>query len=212
MRKRLVFVIIVLSVAASLFSAVVPESGRIASYLRSTVSPSFVSEKVYSYPAKNGSLHFALGADISADLFRNDGSAKWGFSTALYASYPLISKNYENFVGSDIADRKGFLMASAGISFRCTPSPYVDASLALRAAVLSLDYFREGVIMGLTVESMVDFFFTDSIFITGGLSLTNGFIKFTPSSGTAWFESGYSMLLFRARIGAGYRFGGDRKR
>lgn len=212
MRKRFIAVIFILSAAVSLSAAVVPQSGRIAVYLRGTISPALVSEKVYSYPAKNGNLHFALGADISADLFRNDESAKWGFSTSLYASYPLISKQYRNFAGSDITGRKAFLMASAGLSFRCTPSTYIDASLALRAAVMSCDYFREGIIVGLTVEPVVDFFFTDSLFITGGLSLTNGFMKFTPSSDTTWFESGYTSLLFRARIGAGYRFGGERKR
>lgn len=212
MRKRIIAVIIILSAALSLFPAVVPQSERIAVYLRSAISPALVSEKVYSYPLKNGNLHFALGADLSADLFRNDESAKWGFSTALYASYPLVSKQYENFVESDISDKKAFLMASAGFVFRCTPSTYIDASIALRAAVMSCDYFREGIIAGLTVEPVVDFFFTDSLFITGGLSLTNGFIKFTPSSDTTWFESGYTSLLLRARIGGGYRFGGDRKR
>ncbi len=212
MRKRLIIVIIVLSAAASLSSAVVPQSGRIAVYLRGTISPSFVSENVYSYPAKNGNLHFGLGAGLSADLFRNDESAKWGFSTAVYASYPLWSKHYASFVESDISDKKAFLMASAGFVFRCTPSTYIDASLALRAAVLSYDYFCEGIIAGLTVESLVDFFFTDSLFITGGVSLTNGFMKFTPSSDDTWFKSGYTTLLLSARIGCGYRFGGERKR
>jgi len=212
MRKRIVAAIIVLSVSALLFPAAVPQSGRIATYFRGTVSPSFVSEKVYSYPAKNGNLHYALGMDLSADLFRNDESAKWGFSTAIYASYPLVSKHYASFVESDISDKKAILMAAAGLSFRCTPSTYIDASLALRAAVMSYDYFKEGIIVGLTVEPAVDFFFTDSFFITAGLSLTNGFIKFTPSSDTTWYESGYTSLLFCARIGCGYRFGGERKR
>ncbi len=213
MRKRFLSVIVVLLlVLSSLFSSGIPSSDRLSFYLRGTVSPSLVSEGVYSLPAKKGNLHFALGLDISFDIYRNDTDAKWGLSTSLHASYPLVSGKYDNFVSSGLEDRNAFLMAGAGAVFRCTPSTYLDASLALRMEVMTYDYFTRGIILGVTAETRADYFMTDDFFFSGGLSLTNGFLKFTPASEDTWYDNLYSTLLFRAQIGAGYRFGGERKR
>ncbi len=212
MRKRLIAAAVVLFVLSSLFSAVIPQSDRITMYLRGTVSPVLVSEKAFSYPAKDGNIHFGLGLDASLDLYQNDTGAKWGFSAALHASYPLVSKKFENFVSSDMTDRHVFMLFGAGAVFRCTPSTYIDVTLAVRACIMTYDYFRSGIILGAAVEPKVDIFFTDDFFLTGGISLADGIMKLTPGNSEMWFESGYTALMFRAQIGAGCRFGGDRKR
>ncbi len=213
MRKRLIAVTVVLFIVSAIFSAVIPESDRITVYLRGTVSPVFVSEKAFSYPAKSGNIHFGLGLDVTADLYQNDESAKWGFSAALHASYPIVSKSFNNdFNSSDITDRHMFMLFGAGTVFRCTPSTYIDVTLAVRACIMTYDYFKSGIILGAAVEPKVDIFFTDDFFLTGGFSLADGIVKFTPGHSDKWFESGYTTVMFRAQIGAGYRFGGDRKR
>lgn len=211
MRRKLIALALVMFMLRPLFSAVVPDSGRVSTYLRGTLSPALVSENVYSSPAKNGKLHFALGGDFTLDLYRNDSSAKWGFSVSLYGSYPVVSKKYSKFEASDISEKKAFLMAGAGCVFRCTPLTYVDMSLALRLEVMSYDYFSS-LMLGLTAESRADVFMSDRFFITGGFSLTNALIRFTPSSQTTWYERGYTALLMRCHIGAGYRLGEERTR
>ena len=212
MRRRILVLLIVFSAAFALFSAEIQKTDRITVYMRGTLSPSFASEKVFSYPAKNGNIHALMGIDAAADIYKNDESAKMGISTHLFVSYPVISRKYTSFKGEDISERKLVLNASAGLVFRCTPSDYLDASVALRFGVLSYDYFSQDLILTLTVEPRVDYFLTDDIFVTAAISITNGFIKFTPGHEETWYESGYTTVISRLELGAGWKIGGDRKR
>ncbi len=213
MRRRTVAVLLVLVVFLSqLFSAEIPETDRRTVYLRGTLSPAYATEKVYSYPARNGNIHVLLGVDTAADIYRNDESAKTGLSTDIYVSYPILSKKYVSFAGEDITDRMPVLHASVGLVFRCTPSDYLDASIALRLGVLSYDAFTEGIIFTATVEPRVDYFLSDSIFVTGAFSITNGFVKLTPGHEDTWYENGYTTVIARLELGMGWKIGGDRKR
>jgi hypothetical protein len=212
MRRKAAVLFMLILFIVPLFPAEIPKTNRRTFYLRGTVSPSYATEKVYSYPAKNGNIHALLGVDIAADIYKNDESAKTGLSTDIYVSYPLLSKKYVNFSGEDVSSGKPVLHASAGAVFRCTPSDYLDASIALRLGVLSYDAFTEGIIVTATVEPRVDYFLSDSMFITGAISVTNGFIKFTPGHAETWYENNYTSVLCRIELGMGWKIGGDRKR
>lgn len=211
-KKRISIVLLLILLVSSLHSLEIPKTDRLAFYLSPSVSPAFVTEKVFSYPAKNGNVHFALGGDFTCNIYKNDESAKCGLSLNLYGSYPLISKSYKEFKETDLTDKKGMFNLSFGPVFRFTPSDYLDASLSLRLGVMSYDYFREGIMLSLTIEQGLDYFLSDNLFLTFSINLTDGFIKFTPFSSSTWYDNGYSTAIIRARIGAGYLIGGDRKR
>lgn len=211
-RKVSLFVLVLFFAFSSLFALEIPSTDRLSAYISGSVASSVVSEEVFSYPPKNGVIHYSMGLDLSGDIYRNDEVALWGLSFNLHSSYPLLSKKYVNFNESKISDKNLFLSFAFGPVFRFTPSDYLDSSLSLRFGVMSYDYFKEGLILSISIEEKLNYFLLDNLFLSFSLNLTDGFIKFTPNSATTRYDNGYSTAILRIQIGAGYLIGGDRKR
>lgn len=212
MKKRIIATIIIFALTVPIFALELQKNDRLSYYLKASLSPSFTSEKIFSSsPSRSGRTNWAMGLDLSCDIYRNDESANWGSSSSLYVGYPFLSKEIVNGEKSEIDNNSLTLFFSTGLVFRATPSTYLDASLALRFALFSYDYFDSGLIVGLTLESNADYFLYDELYLSFGLNLTNGIMKLTFSDSERWYEDHYSTVLLRAKLGVGYKIG-DRRR
>ena len=212
MKKRLIATIIIFALVLHIFALELEKTDRLSYYLNASLSPSFTSEKIFSSsPTRSGRTNWAMGLDLSCDIYRNDESANWGSSSSIFVGYPFLSKEIVNGDKSDIDNKSLPLFFSTGLVFRATPATYLDVSLALRFALFSYDYFDSGLIIGLTLEGNADYFLYDDLYLSFGLNLTNGMMKLTFSDKERWYEEGYSTVLFRAKLGVGYKIG-DRRR
>lgn len=212
MKKRIIATIIIFALTVPIFALEIQKNDRLSYYLKASLSPSFTSEKIFSSsPKRSGRTNWAMGLDLSCDIYRNDESANWGSSSSLYVGYPFLSKEIVNGEKSEIDNSSLPLFFSTGLVFRATPTTYLDASIALRFALFSYDYFDSGLIVGLTLEGNADYFLYDDLYLSFGLNLTNGIMKLTFSDSERWYEDKYSTVLLRAKLGVGYKIG-DRRR
>ncbi len=212
MKKTASLLIVLLLFVASLPASVIPPADRISVYLRGALYPSFITEKVFSYPAKNGSVHYAAGTAVNADFYRNDRDAKRGWTVSVNASWPFVSKKYENFTETESDRYILHLNPACGMIFRFTPADYLDSSISLSFGISSFDFFTRSLVVTSSIETRADYFLTDTFFSSVSFSITNGVVKFLLDDEERWFEAGYTNASFRLNLGCGYKFGGGRER
>ena len=98
------------------------------------------------------------------------------------------------------------LFFGVGPVFRVKVGP-VDLGAAVRASFGSLDRFRDAIVAGVQVEPYVNWFFSDSFFLTAGAFYDAHLMYLYMNNNLKWFKEGYTSMTFGAYIGLGLKIG-----
>ena len=155
------------------------------------------------------------GIGIQDIYFSQDGRTGLSFSieiTKPTGSYNFIPTGefssatwtYEEKDVLSSTSRKLFF--GVGPVFRAKLGP-VDLGAAVRASFGSLDRFRDAIVAGVQVEPYVNWFFTDSFFLTAGAFYDAHLMYLYTNNNQKWFKEDYTSMTFGAYIGLGLKIG-----
>lgn len=155
------------------------------------------------------------GIGVQDIYFSKDGRTGLSFSLELTKS--IKSRNYiptGDFNSSEWTYQAKDVLSSTpkkmfigvGPVFRAKIGP-VDLGAAIRLSLGSFNKFNDGIIAGVQVEPYVNWFFTDSFFLTAGAFYDAHLMYFFINNSQNWFKEGYTSITIGAYLGVGIKIG-----